>query len=221
MYFIVTYIFSFGLGLILRDKYLLGSLSMYIAFLQTYFMAYGKWYEEFFGMLGTLVSAVVCVLSGMYATAIFSLAVYIPLSIFSMVNWKKHVKNNEVEPNDMTASQTVLTLALVVAATAAISFLLSLIPSQNLALLDAMGDILNIAGIILIALRYKEGWLVWFIGNGVDLLTWVLVFNRGYSQNAIMMIILSAIYFLLNIWGFCSFIRLNRGQKKHAAQAAN
>lgn len=213
MYFILTYIFSFGLGLIFKDQYLLGSLTMYLGFLQTYFMAYGKWYEEFIGMLGTIASSVLCSLSGMYATAIFSLLVYIPLSIFSMVNWKKNAKDNEVNLNEMTVKKSILTLFLVVVATALVSFLLSLIPTQHLAVLDTAGDILNISGIILIALRYKEGWLIWVLGSLVDLVTWIVVYQNHFSNNAIMMIIMSIAYIFLNLWGYLSFIKIRKKQR--------
>lgn len=213
MYFILTYIFSFGLGLIFHDQFLLGSLTMYLGFLQTYFLAYGKWYEEFLGMLGTIVSSILCSLSGMYATAIFSLLVYIPLSIFSMVNWKKNANKNEVILNEMTVKKSAIILTCIVSATILVSFLLSLIPTQHLAVLDTAGDILNISGIILIALRYKEGWLVWVLGSIVDLVTWILVYLNHFSNNSIMMIIMSAAYIFLNLWGYLSFIKLRKKQK--------
>ena len=213
IYFIATFCFSFGLGILFKDKFLLGSLTLFLGFAQTYFQTKGKWYEEFVGIFETITSTIVCVLACMYGSAIFTILVYIPLSIFGIVNWKKHQNDNIVQLNKMTASKSIITILLVIVCTAILSFLLSLIPTQRLAFWDACGDILNICGILFIALRYKEGWIVWTLCNIVELTTWIIVLTKGYSQNAIMMIIMSAIYIGLNVWGYISFIRLRKTQE--------
>ena len=212
IYFISTFILSFGLGLLFKDKFLMGSTTLYLGFVQTYFMTKGKWYEEFVGIFETIMSTIVCIFACMYGSAIFTVLIYIPLSIFSIVNWKKHENENVVELNKMTLSKSLITISLVVVCTAILSFLLSLIPTQRLAFWDACGDILNICGILLIALRYKEGWIVWILCNIVELTTWIIALSKGYSQNAIMMIIMSLIYIGLNIWGYISFIKLRKTQ---------
>lgn len=213
VYFILTFCFSFGLGILFKDKFLLGSLTLFLGFAQTYFMTKGKWYEEFVGIFETIMSTIVCALACMYGGAIFTILIYIPLSIFSIVNWKKNENNDIVQLNKMTASKSIITILLVIVCTAVLSFLLSLIPTQRLAFWDACGDILEISGILLIALRYKEGWIAWILCNIVELTTWIIVLTKGYSQNAIMMIIMSVIYIGLNVWGYISFIRLRKNQE--------
>ncbi len=213
LYFILTFIFSFGLGIIFKDKYLLGSLTLYLGFVQTYLMTKAKWYEEFVGMLETIISAIVCVFACMYGNVIFAVLICIPSSIFSIINWKKNEKNNEVMLNSMTWQKSIITILIVIVATISLSLLLTLIPTQRLAVFDAAGDILNVCGIILVALRYKEGMIVWIICNFVDLATWITALVKDYSSNAIMMIIMSVVYIALNIWGFISFIKLRKAQE--------
>ena len=213
IYFISTFILSFGLGILFKDKFLMGSTTLYLGFVQTYFMTKGKWYEEFFGMLETIMSTTVYVFACMYGSAIFSVLIYIPLSIFSIINWKKHENNDVVKLNKMTISKSLITILLVVICTVILSFLLSLIPTQRLAFWDACDVILNICGILLIALRYKEGWIVWILCNIVELTIWIIALLKGYSQNAVMMIIMSLIYIGLNVWGYISFIKLRNKQE--------
>lgn len=213
LYFLLTFVFSYGLGILFKDKYLLGSTTLYLGCIETYFMTKGKWYEEFVGIFETIVSTVVCVFACMYGSAIFTVIIYIPLSIFGIVNWKKNEKDDEVKLNKMTWKKSVITISIIVLATAVLSILLSLIPTQKLAVLDAAGDILNICGILLIALRYKEGWIVWILCNFVDLATWITALVKDYSSNAIMMIIMSIAYIILNIWGFYSFIKMRKKQE--------
>lgn len=213
IYFISTFILSFGLGVLFKDKFLMGSTTLYLGFIQTYFMTKGKWYEEFVGIFETIMSTTVCIFACMYGSAIFTILIYIPLSIFSIVNWKKHENDDVVNLNKMTISKSLITILLVIVCTAILSLLLSLIPTQRLAFWDACGDILNICGILLIALRYKEGWIVWILSNIVELTTWIIALSKGYSQNAIMMIIMSLIYIGLNVWGYISFIKLRKIQE--------
>lgn len=213
IYFISTFCLSYGLGILFKDKYLMGSTTLFLGFTQTFFMTKGKWYEEFVGIFETIMSTLVCVFASMYGSAIFTVLIYIPLSIFNIVNWKKHENDNVVNLNKMTATKSIITISLVIVCTAILSLLLSLIPTQRLAFWDACGDILNICGILLIALRYKEGWIVWILCNLVDLTTWILSLIKGYSQNAIMMIIMSLIYICLNVWGYISFIKLRKMQE--------
>ena len=213
IYFISTFILSFGLGVLFKDKFLMGSTTLYLGFVQTYFMTKGKWYEEFVGIFETIMSSTVYIFACMYGSAIFTVLIYIPLSIFSIINWKKHENDNVVKLNRMTISKSLITILLVVVCTVILSLLLSLIPTQRLAFWDACDVILNICGILLIALRYKEGWIVWILCNIVELTIWIIALLKGYSQNAIMMIIMSLIYICLNVWGYISFIKLRNKQE--------
>lgn len=215
LYFALTFIFSYGLGLIFKDRYLLGSTSLFLGFIQNYFMARGKWFEKIIGIFSIFASTIVCLLTGLFGSAIFSVLVYIPLSIFSLINWKKHknIDNNEVTLNKMTWKKSIFVIFLVTILTALLTFLLSLIPSQKLAIFDAAQIILNISGMILIALRFKEGWIAWILCNLVSLATWITALMKDYSSNAIMMIVSSSTYIVLNIWGFYSFIKLRKIQE--------
>lgn len=215
LYLVIALIFSYGIGLIFRDSYLLGSTTLYIAFIHTLLQTKGKWYQEFVGIASTILSMVVSLLANMYSSAIFSVLVYIPLSIFSIMNWKKNKNQNDdiVKLNKMTFGKSIVVIISIVLSSVVLSYLLSLIPSQRLAFLDAVSSVLNICGILLIALRFKEGWIVWILCNFVDISIWIISYINGYSGNSVMMIIMSVVNVALNIWGFISFIKLRNGQE--------
>ena len=213
IYILLTFCFSYGLGFLLKDKYFLASSTMFFGFLQTHFMSNGKWFEEFFGMFETFSSTLVCILSCMYGSAIFTILVYLPLSIFSIVNWKINEEDKVVKLNKMSLKQSILTILVVLISMFVVANLLSFIPTQKLAFWNSATEILNICALLLIALRYKEGWLVWVIANFVELVMWILAYIHGYSQNALMMIILSALYIILNSYGYISFVKLRKKQE--------
>lgn len=206
--------FAYGLGFLFHDQYFLGSTTLFFGCLQTLLMTQGKWYEEAVGILETITSTTVCIISGLYGSAVFTALVFIPLAIFSLINWKNHENDGKVLLNKMTTAKSVLSISLIASATAIFSLLISIIPGQNLPMFDSATNILNIAGIILIALRYKEGWICWIFCNIVELVMWVVVLHSGFSNNAILMIITSSVYLLLDIWGFWSFIKIRINQEK-------
>ena len=213
LYVITTFSLSYGLGLLFDDQYLLGSTTLFFGFIQTLLMTKGKWYEEFVGLIETICSTIVCVLSCLYGSAIFTVLIFIPISIFSIVNWKKNEHDGEVTLNKMTVKKSALVLTLIVASTCLISWLISLIPNQNLPFFDTLVNILDIAGILLIALRYKEGWILWILCNIVELTMWIILEMDGVNNNSIMMIITAVIFLALNIWGFVSFLKLRKKQE--------
>jgi nicotinamide mononucleotide transporter len=79
-------------------------------------------------------------------------------------------------------------------------FLLSKIPTEQLAFLDASSNAINLCGIVLMNLRFKESWIVFLFNNVVDLIIWIINFINK-SPNATMMLIVSIGYLLINIYG--------------------
>ncbi|MBE6124680.1 MAG: nicotinamide mononucleotide transporter [Erysipelotrichaceae bacterium] len=213
VYLITTFIVSFGLGIIFKDHYLLGSITLYLGFVEILLMSQGKWYEKFVGIFETLFSTTVFILSSMYGSIFFTLFIYLPIAIFSIINWKKNEKESIVQLNKMDLKTSIITVFLVVIGTLIVSSLLTLIPTQKLAFWDSLNNILNISGILLIGLRYKEGWIVWIINSVTELTTWILALQNGYSNNAILMIFTCIFYLGLNTWGLKSFINLRKKQE--------
>lgn len=81
-----------------------------------------------------------------------------------------------------------------------LGYLLSLIPGQRLALMDATSNCINLCGVVLMILRFKESWWLWLINNIIDLLIWIItVINKG--EGSIMMLLVSIGYLLINIYG--------------------
>ena len=69
---------------------------------------------------------------------------------------------------------------------------------------------INLCGIILMILRFKESWWLWLINNIIDLIIWFITVINGGS-GSVMMLIVSITYLLINIYGI---IRWNIEAKK-------
>ena len=82
----------------------------------------------------------------------------------------------------------------------ALGYLLTLIPNQRLAFIDASSNCINLCGVILMILRFKESWWLWLVNNIIDLIIWIItVINKG--EGSVMMLLVSIGYLLINIYG--------------------
>ena len=79
-----------------------------------------------------------------------------------------------------------------------LGLLLTKIPGQKLAFLDSSSNIINLCGIILMNLRFKECWIIWLFNNVFDLVIWIINATKN-TPNSQMMLIVSIGYLLIFI----------------------
>jgi nicotinamide mononucleotide transporter len=93
-----------------------------------------------------------------------------------------------------------------------LGYLLSLIPDQRLAFMDASSNCINLCGVILMILRFKESWWLWLVNNIVDLIIWIITaINKG--DGSVMMLLVSVGYLIINIYGVIKWsIEAKRGK---------
>ena len=209
---ISTIIVSFVLGLVF-DDYIWGTLTLVFGFLNAYYTAIGKWQNYIFGMLFTLTYAYVCTINGLYGWLIFTIIFYLPVQIYGVVNWFKNKTDEEVNIKSFNLKNSIIICSSVLVGSFILGYLLSLIPSQNLAFLDSTSQIINICGVILVAIRFKECWYLWLANNVIDVIIWVVNVIRD-TANAEMALITSIMYLVMNIIGFICWMKIERKQKK-------
>lgn len=205
---IIAISITFGL---IFDDYIWGVIALASGFLNAYYMAIGKWYNYIFGLIFSVVNAYICTINGLYGLLIFTIIFYIPLQILGLINWIKNKEDSIVKMRSLNFRSATILCMIVIGGSSALGFLLSLIPGQNLAFLDSTSQIINLCGVIMGILRYRESWYIWLLNNIVDLSIWITntVLN---TPNAKMMLITSIMYMVMNIIGIISWIKLERKQ---------
>ncbi len=207
-----TIIISLILGLIF-DDYIWGTLNLTFGFLNAYYMAIGKWENYIFGILFTLTYAYICTVNGLYGWLIFTVIIYLPVQIYGIINWFRNKTDDVVEVKAFTLKNSIIICSSILIGSAVLGFLLSLIPSQNLAFLDSTSQIINVAGVILVAIRFKECWYIWLANNVIDSAIWILNVVNG-TVNSEMALITSIMYLFMNVIGLICWLRTERKQKK-------
>ena len=214
-----TLAISILLGIVF-DDYIWGSLTLIFGFLNSYYMAIGKWQNYIFGILFTITYTYICAINGLYGWLIFSLVFYLPVQIYGIVNWFKNKEDEQVQMKSFTWKNSLIICSLVILGSTLLGFLLSLIPNQNLAFLDSTSQIINICGVILVAIRFRECWYVWLANNIIDLSIWIVnIIN--HTPNSEMALITSIMYLVMNIIGVICWVVIEKRQKKTSLNSSS
>lgn len=206
IYTIFIMVFSIICGIISKD-YFLGTIILASGLLNSYYASVGKIYNYIFGAVYCALSGYVCLKTGLYGIAILSFAVYFPSQIHGYFSWKnKKNENKEVKVRGFTLKNSIIIISSCIIGSLLLGPLLSKIPTQQLVFLDSSSNILNLCGIILMNLRFKECWAVWLFNNTVDLIIWVVNYMNN-TVNSTMMLLVSIGYLLINIYGLIKWYK--------------
>ena len=184
------------------------------ALLNSYYASNGKIINYLFGGIYCLFVSYVSYKNGLYGLSTLSILVYIPSQILGYCSWKNKVNSDdEVNVKGFTLKLSLLITFICVAGGLLFGYLLSLIPTQELPFLDSSSNIINLCAVVLMALRYKECWMIWLFNNTIDLAIWIINAVKG-NPNAIMMLISSIGFLLINIYGLYKWILMEKKNKK-------
>lgn len=202
---------SVAFAVVFKD-YIWGLTTLLFGFLNAYYMAVGKWYNYIFGILFSITYAIVCYFNGLFGFAIFTVLAYTPIQIIGLVKWFKKTEDKTVKVRSLSVGWGIVLSLGLVALSAGVGFLLTLIPGQNLAFLDSASQMINLAGIFLLTFRFRESWYVWLANNTIDLAIWIINTVKN-TQSAPMMLVVSVMYFVMNIYGLVEWIVIEKKQK--------
>lgn len=213
-YAIITFfcfILSIVTGILSNDLFL-GGTNLLTALLCAYFASEGKRYNYILGLINYLISGYISYKNQLYGLFFFYIFIFSPLQMQGFFSWKKNLNEQDsVKVREFTFKNSIIITLSCVIGSFILGYILSLIPSQRLALMDATSNCINLCGVILMILRFKESWWLWLINNIMDLGIWILTVING-GTGSIMMLLVSIGYLLINVYGI---IKWNIEAKKN------
>ncbi|MEE0699586.1 MAG: nicotinamide riboside transporter PnuC [Bacilli bacterium] len=182
--------------------------------LNGWYAGLGKWYNYAYGAVFAIINSYVSWQSHLYGIACLSALLYFPLQIQGMVDWHtRKNKNSEVKVRGFNTKTSILITICCFAGSVALGSILTKIPGQELAFLDATSNAINICAIILMNLRFRECWWVLLGNNVADLAIWIINFSNQ-TPNSLMMLIVSIGYLGLNIIGLLKWEKI-KNKRRH------
>ena len=217
-YFIIT-LFCFIISLIsgiVSNDIIIGGTILLTGLLCAYFAGEGKKINYILAFINYLLMGYVSFKNNLYGIFFFYVFVFSPLQIKGYLAWNKNLdKERNVRIREFTVKNSIIIILSCLVGSLSLGYLFTFIPGQRLAFMDACSNCINLCGVIIMILRFKESWWLFLINNIVDLSIWIIAFiNRG--EGSTMMLLVSIGYLLINIYGM---IRWNIHAKRAEDEA--
>ncbi len=196
---------------ILSSDIMIGSTILATGLLCAYFASEGKRINYILGFINYLLMGYVSFKNNLFGIFFFYLFIFSPLQIHGFFSWGKNLnEKNNVKVREFNFKNSIMITLACILGSLLLGYLLTLIPTQRLAFMDATSNCINLCGVVLMILRFKESWWIWLINNIIDLTIWTItLINHG--DNSIMLFLTSLGYLLINIYGI---IKWNKEAKK-------
>ena len=197
---IICIVISIISGIITNDL-LVGGIILASGLLCAYFASEGKRVNYILGLINYLLMGYVSFKNNLFGIFFFYIFIFSPLQIHGFISWKKNLnQDNNVKVREFTLKNSIIITLSCIIGSLILGYVLTLIPGQRLAFIDAASNCINLCGVVLMILRFKESWWLWLINNVIDLIIWIITFiNKG--EGSAMMLLVSIGYLLINIYG--------------------
>ena len=198
-------------GIITKDI-LIGGTILATGLLNAYFASEGKRANYILGLINYILMGYVAFKNNLFGIFFFYLFIFSPLQLHGYISWKKNLDNyKNVKVREFNLKNSIIITLSCIVGSFILGYLLSIIPGQRLAIMDASSNCINLCGVILMILRFKESWWLWLANNIIDLIIWIIT-ALSHGDSSIMMLITSIGYLLINIYGV---IKWNIDAKKN------
>lgn len=196
----ICFVLSIVSGIIAKDL-IIGGTILLSGLLCAYFASEGKRINYIFGLINYILMGYISLKNNLYGIFLFYIFIFAPLQIRGFVTWKKNLNiDNNVKVREFNLKNSIIITLSCIIGSFLLAFLLNLIPNQRLALMDAASNCINLCGVVLMILRFKEAWWLWLINNIIDLGIWIITtLNNG--TGSVMMLLVSIGYLIINIYG--------------------
>ena len=179
----------------------IGIIVIVSSILNVYFASNFKKINYVFGLIYYMICGYIAFKNHIYGMFFFYLLIFSPLQIWGFINWgKKQDENNNVIARAFSIENRIILIISCVILSLILANILKQIPQAQLTFLDAFSNIINLSGVVLLALRFNESWWLWLINNTIDLILWSNVVKLG-GNNSISVLISAIIYLIINIYG--------------------
>lgn len=153
------------------------------------------------GLYGSVAYAVIAWQNGLFGEVGLNLGFYVPTGIIGFLMWSRRSRDGVVRMRLLAPRGQALVAGILVLGTLGLGFGLSFITTQQTPYLDASTNALSVVATILMMLRYREQWTLYFILNAITIVMWVLRWlDDGVAGDA--MVVMWSLFLLNSVFGY-------------------
>lgn len=196
-------------SLILIRESMLGTITSLLGMINVLLVAKRSMWNYLFGIIYVILYAYIAYTAGYGGDFVTFTFYYLPLQFVGIYFWMNHMNvedgNAEVESRKLSTSGWVLLIVNLIVGTYLTTLLLPAItalfnmPINQLPVMDAFTTYAGITGGVLMAIRYREQWIIWILVDVGGAIMWVAML--GKSPQAMAMIIMMIAYTANAIYG--------------------
>ncbi|WNY28542.1 Nicotinamide riboside transporter PnuC [Methanimicrococcus stummii] len=165
--------------------------------------AKGSIWNYAFGLINCITYAYVAFHSLLYGEVILNLLYYLPMQFIGIHLWMRNTTTDKrIQMKELTLSKQIGLFAITIICVILFQQFLIMLGSTYTGL-DSITTVVSVVAQILMALRYKEQWLLWIIVNIISIIMWTL------AGNPIMVLMWTA-YLINAVYGYYNW---NKGAK--------
>lgn len=171
----------------------------------------GKRSSFIFGLVNTILYAIVALWAKYYGEVMLNLIYYLPMNFVGFIAWKKYMNDEtgEVIKERLSLSKSIVVYAITAVSIVIYGFILKRM-GGNLPYVDSMSTVVSVVAQILSIKRLTEQWVLWIVVDIVTVFMWAVDFMKG--GESISTLAMWSIY-LIN--AFIMFIRWYKEAKKN------
>lgn len=159
----------------------------------------GKFYCYYFGILSTFCYSYISFKNTIYGNVLLNMGYYLPMQIWGIFAWKKHLKEdkNEIIKTKLSVGKRFVYFFVTSLATIVCYFIIKSF-GDKFPLTDSITTMFSVLGLFLTVKRCIEQWYVWIIVNGLSALMWFLAYLKG--SNCFATVLMWSVYFILSFY---------------------
>lgn len=172
----------------------------------------GKRSSFIFGLVNTILYAIVALGAKYYGEVMLNLIYYLPMNFVGFIAWKKYMNDEtgEVVKERLSLSKSIVVYAITAVSIVIYGFILKRM-GGNLPYVDSMSTVVSVVAQVLSIKRLTEQWVLWIVVDIVTVFMWAVDFMKG--GETISTLAMWSIY-LIN--AFIMYIRWYKEAKKNA-----
>ena len=172
----------------------------------------GKRSSFIFGLVNTILYAIVALWAKYYGEVMLNLIYYLPMNFVGFIAWKKYMNDDtgEVIKERLSLSKSIVVYAITAVSIVIYGFILKRM-GGNLPYVDSMSTVVSVVAQVLSIKRLTEQWVLWIVVDIVTVFMWAVDFMKG--GESISTLAMWSIY-LIN--AFIMFVRWYKEAKKNA-----
>lgn len=203
VFFSLVMITCIVLAIVLKLNWLT-AISCIAGILYVVFLSDRNIFNFIIGFISSTTYIIVAFQAKLFGEVIFYLLVDLPMIFISFFMWKKHIgKDLRVESRKLSLKQNLVIITISIVAVLVYARILKVIGGVNV-VVDAISTVVSFIATLLMALRYREQWILWVIVYLVSIIMWATTFD-------LLMLIMSISCF---ISCFVGYINWSLGIKK-------